>query len=223
MTDPASNQPQGPAAPAMDIIAQRGDSVTSLSEDHGFFWETIWNHDKNTSLKSLRKDPNIIAPGDKVHFPDRILKWEDRATEAKHTFKKKGVPAMLKLSLKRLGKPRADEPYVLEIDGQLISGTTSAQGLLETPIPPNARYATLKFNNGTERYSIQIGGLDPIETDAGVRQRLKNLGYTVANIDGPLTDPDAIDAIKRFQYRQNLPVDGVASEQTRSALKDAHC
>lgn len=220
MTEPAAS---APAAPAIDIIAQRGDSVTSLSEDHGFFWETIWNHDKNANLKTLRKDPNIIAPGDKVHFPDRILKWESRATEATHTFKKKGVPAMLKIALRRLGKPRADERYVLEIDGELISGTTSAQGILETPIPPNARYATLKFNDGAERYSIQIGGLDPIETDAGVRQRLKNLGYTVASIDAPLSEPDAIDAIKRFQYRSNLPVDGVANEQTRSALKDAHC
>lgn len=211
-----------PAAPAIDITAQRGDSVTSLSEDHGFFWETIWNHDKNASLKILRKDPNIIAPGDVVHFPDRILKWEDRATEAKHTFKKKGVPAMLKITLKRLGKPRADEPYVLEVDGQLISGTTSPQGVLETAIPPNARSALLKFKNGTERYTIEIGGLDPIETDAGVRQRLKNLGYELASIDAPLDEKDAKDAIKRFQFRAGLDVTGAADDATRSALKEAH-
>jgi len=212
----------GPAAPSETIIAQRGDSVTSLSEDRGFFWETIWNHGDNAELKEKRKDPNIIAPSDSVYFPDRILKWESRATEAKHTFKKKGVPATLKIKVMRLGKPRESERYVLEVDGTLISGTTSSTGLVECDIPPNARCGTLKFNGGKERYAISIGGLDPIETNAGVRQRLKNLGYQILSIDSPLAENDAKDAIKRFQYRANLDVTGDADDATRSAIKDAH-
>ena len=84
-----------------------GDCISSIAFNHGFFWETLWNHGSNSELKSKRKDPNILKEGDVVHIPDLTLKQETCATEARHRFKLKGVPAKLRL---RLVKNKDPEP-----------------------------------------------------------------------------------------------------------------
>jgi hypothetical protein len=92
----------------MDYQVNSGDCISSVAFNHGFFWETLWNHGDNSELKSKRKDPNILKEGDVVHIPDLTLKEESCATENRHRFKLKGVPAKLKLRLMR-PKPEKDE------------------------------------------------------------------------------------------------------------------
>ncbi len=44
----------------------------------------------------------------------------------------------------RMGtQPRANVPYVLEIDGKLTRGCTDSEGVIESSIPPNARTGRL--------------------------------------------------------------------------------
>ena len=45
-------------------------------------------------------------------------RMEVGATEQKHRFVRRGVPSMLRLQRKTLGEPRANEKYLLEIDGE---------------------------------------------------------------------------------------------------------
>mgnify|MGYP000889333786 CR=1 FL=1 len=89
-----------------DYTVQPGDCISSIAFERGFFWETIWNHPKNSDLKQKRQDPNILKEGDIVHIPDKEVKEESCATDQKHKFKVKGVPAKLKL---RLMEPPRDE------------------------------------------------------------------------------------------------------------------
>ena len=84
-----------------DYTVTSGDCFNSISYDRGFFWETLWNHGKNAELKSKRKDPNILKEGDVVHIPDLTVKEEQGATEQRHKFKLKGVPAKLKIRVMR--------------------------------------------------------------------------------------------------------------------------
>lgn len=86
---------------AEDYKVKDGDCLSSIAFSKGFFWETLWNHGDNSSLKSKRKDPNVLNPGDVVHIPDLTLNEESCATEAEHKFKLKGVPAKLKIKLLR--------------------------------------------------------------------------------------------------------------------------
>lgn len=203
-------------------IASSGESVTSMSEDRGFFWETIWNHAENSELKRTRQDPNIIKGGDEVFFPEKEQRLENRATEARHKFKKLGVPATLKLRLTRLDEPRANESYTLVIDGKIITGTTDDAGNLEHPIPPNARTALLKLQGGKEEYPITIGGLDPWDTPTGMIQRLANMGFDPGPPDGPVDDPKTVQAIRIFQNRKGLEATGEADQATMKKVDEAH-
>src|SRR3954471_8350258 len=94
-----------------------GESTNSLAKENGFFWKTIWDHPENAQLKSLRKDPNVLFADDDIFIPDLQTKHYDKPTEQRHRFRRKGEPCKLKLQLLKNGKPRANEAYVLNIEG----------------------------------------------------------------------------------------------------------
>ncbi len=85
----------------------QGECIDSIALEHGFFAETIWLHPDNEELKALRKDPNVLQPGDVVVIPDLRPRTEARATEGTHRFKRKGVPGLVKLRFLR-PKPQED-------------------------------------------------------------------------------------------------------------------
>lgn len=202
--------------------AGRGDSVTSIAEAHGFFWQTIWDHAENSELKAKRKTPNVIAEDDKVFIPPLTEREESRATEACHTFKRKGVPAVLRLQLLELDEPRANEDYILEIDGKLITGTTDGEGVIEQPISPKARGGKLTLTKSGDTWPIRIGHLDPIDTPTGVQQRLNNLGFDCGDEDGEVSKPECVKALKAFQSKNGLKVTGESDTPTQAKLDELH-
>jgi hypothetical protein len=201
--------------------ASQGDSIPSLAADNGFFWETVWNHPQNAQLKALRKDPNQLMPGDQVFVPDLRKKVESRGTDATHKFKVKGVPIKLKLQLMMLDEPRANEPYVLQIDGTNMSGTLDGQGKLEVTIPPNAHGGQLIMGGGKEVIPIRLGDLNPVDDLSGAQQRLNNLGFPCGSEDGNLDDQTS-GALRQFQDKYNLPVTGELDAATKAKLQNLH-
>ena len=162
-------------------IVKSGDCILSIAERYGFYWETIWDYPSNSQLRVLRRDPNILNPGDIVVVPNKQIKEESGTTEQRHRFRRKGTPARLRLQLlNRDFQPRAGVSYILEVDGALKEGTTNRQGLLEAAIPPGAVAAVLTYDNEDGfpmRRRLQLGGVDPHSEERGIRQRLANLGY----------------------------------------------
>ena len=198
----------------------KGESATSIAADNGFFVDTVWNHGQNAALREKRKTPDQLFEGDEIFIPDKQLKQEDSATGSRHRFKVKGVPAKFRLQLLALGEPRANEDYVLNIDGQLTRGKTDAQGWIKQSIPPGARSGMLVLQGGKEKIPIQIGDLDPVEEVSGVQQRLTNLGFPAGN-SGQLDDQTKA-ALRRFQEAQGLQTTGEADAATRAKLKQIH-
>lgn len=158
-----------------NYTVKQGDCIESIAFDHGLFWENVWNHPKNLNLKEKRKDPNALFLGDLVFIPDKEEKQESGATEQCHRFRRKSVPSSLHIILKRADGPRANEPYVIEVDGNTFSGSTNAKGEIRRPIPPNARHCKLRVGQepNVTAYDLSLGHIYPITEVTGVQGRLR--------------------------------------------------
>lgn len=196
-----------------------GESTSSLAKKNGFFWKTIWDHPENAELKAKRKDPNVLLPDDEIFIPERQPKEVSKGTDQVHKFKRKGEPCKLKVQLMKAGKPRANEKYVIDLDGKLIEGQTDGEGKLEHFIPGESRSALLKLRNGQEIVPLRLGDLDPADTPTGIKQRLNNLGFETG-WEGEEIDEYAKEAIKKFQAEYKLNVTGEADEATKNKLKE---
>jgi N-acetylmuramoyl-L-alanine amidase len=200
-------------------IVSQGDSIPSLAKENGFFADTIWNHGDNADLKALRKDMNVLFPGDEVYIPEKRLRDESRPTDAKHRFKRKGEPQRLKLKLLCMGRPRANEDYVLKLGNQLIRGKTDAEGKIDQKVPGDVHSGTLLLREGKEQYAIRIGDLDPVDQTSGVQQRLNNLGFPAGPENGEMNDATR-DAMRKFQGKHKLDVTGEADDATKAKLRE---
>src|ERR1043165_9582514 len=207
---------------AEDVSIQQGDCASSIAYQRGFFWETIWNHPRNADLKASRKDPNVLCEGDVLFVPDKDPGGVNRATEKRHRFVLKGVPAMLRLRFSEGGEPRRGGAYVLPIDGDPRSGKLDDNGQLEEPIPPDAKSARLRLGGPhAEEIELRLGTVDPITEVAGVQGRLNNLGFDAGETDGQMT-PQTRSAIEAFQRRFGLSAEGALDQATRDKLVQVH-
>jgi hypothetical protein len=197
-------------------VVEQGDCLSSIGAKYGFFPNTLWNHGDNAELKELRKDPNALLEGDVVVIPDKTAKEESCATEQKHKFKKKGTPAKIKIRLTVDDKPRKNEAYKLCIDGKWTEGKTDGDGYLEADIPPDATQGELRVGSGKEVdiFNLGFGTLDPTDTDSGAEDRLLGLGYDMS--DG------LEEALKAFQSKESLTVNGQLDETTENKLKERY-
>jgi hypothetical protein len=202
-------------------IVKQGDSLTSIADQYGFFWQTLWNHPRNSQLKAQRQNPNILMAGDQVFIPAKRLKDEPSETGKAHRFRVRGTPARLNLRLKdAYGQPRAGIQYTLKVDDQTFSGRTDGDGKLSHVIPPSALKAQLRLETG-EQWNLDLGHINPVEYLSGVQARLKNLGYFKGQISGTMDD-ETRDALRVFQSAQGLSATGEPDQATRDALVDAH-
>ena len=200
-----------------------GDCLSQIAAERGFDWRTIWNHGDNAELKQLRKDPNVLLPGDVVVIPDKAVREEPRPTDQRHRFVLKGQRTYLRLRLLRHGRPRPGLRYVLHLDGQLLSGATDGDGRIVREIPATARQAELTLGDGEESYVLLLGDLDPLDTTPGTCKRLQNLGYGCGAGERP-DETRMKPAVRGFQRRFHPPlaVDGIAGPKTRSKLEEVH-
>jgi peptidoglycan hydrolase-like protein with peptidoglycan-binding domain len=67
-----------------------------------------------------------------------------------------------------------------------------------------------------EHNSDKFGYLN-LETMDGVQSALKALGFDPGKVDGR-DGPNTQNAVRQFQARATIKVDGIVGEQTRSAL-----
>ncbi|MGB9698785.1 MAG: LysM peptidoglycan-binding domain-containing protein [Thermodesulfobacteriota bacterium] len=203
-----------------EYVVKQGDCLSSIGKKYDIYWEKIWNHPKNAQLKELRKDPNVLYPGDNLFIPDKEEKEESIATGLKHRFRRKGVPEKLELVLCLEGEPRRNEDYELEIDGKLTKGTTDSEGKVSIPIPPGARKGKLILVKSGEEFNLDLGYLDPITEITGVQARLANLGFDL-DVSGKW-DEKSKEALKLFQKQNKLEPSGEIDETTRNKLQEVY-
>lgn len=180
----------------------------------------IYEHPKNEKLRKLRPDPSQLACGDVVTIPDRQKEKFPIGPGSTKKFTAKLPRTKLKIRFDKDGKPLASEPFVVEVCGEKIEGTTTGEGMLEVDVPPHAVDARVVFTKANLAYTIQLGHIDPIDTDSGVAARLKNLGY----YNGPpgASKESWAPGLKTFQTDHGLEPTGEVDEATAGKLKEAH-
>ncbi len=201
-------------------VVKQGESMDSIALRYGFFPPTIWQHPENRALREARDDMNILEEGDVVFVPDLTVGTLRAATSQRHTFRRRGVPAVLRLRLAAGGVPRGGVSFVLTVDGVQQRGRTDDAGRLDAWVPPNAAEATLVIGSDPP-IALRIGHLVPVSSMAGVHQRLNNLGYGWGEADGQLDDATR-GALARFQEAHGLPATGEPDAATRAKLASIH-
>jgi len=224
-------RPASPARPVGDegYEVRTGECLNVIADRFGFLWQTLWNHPKNERLKTERKDPNILLPGDRVFIPEKRPRDESAATARRQRFRRKGVPSRMKIRLQRCGsaEPYANRRYILNVDGILSEGTVDGDGNVSLPIPPGTRKALLTVGEGEarERFDLEFGAIDPPDSIRGAQQRLRNLGY-LSGEPKEKWDPGSESALVRFQAQHVVTGDeepsGVFDEKTKERLKAVH-
>lgn len=204
---------------------KQGETTAGLAAEHGLFADTIWNDAANAELKKKRKDMNVLLPGDVLVIPDRRLKEVDKPDAGKHRFKRKGIPAHLKIRVFLRGKPCAGKSFSLFVNGREIKGVTDSDGRLDEMIDPSADSAVLALVDESLELEVQIGDLDPVDTLSGQKGRLNNLGYRAGDPAAPEeaeTKAQFRSAVEEFQCDHALKVDGVCGPKTQAKLEEIH-
>jgi hypothetical protein len=205
---------------------KQGEYISKIAADYGFSdYQTVWNDPNNDALKSKRKTPNILLPGDRLYIPDRDTKFETRSTDQRHQFVVSGEKLQLNIKVKDLNdKPIRNAPCDLEVDYTSYSLVTDGSGIIKQEIPRNAQNGRLFVHtpDGDFRIDIGIGSLDPVEEESGQRGRLDNLGYNPGEPDSE--DPQQFrSAVEEFQCdHQVRPITGVCDAKTQAKLKEVH-
>ena len=203
------------------VTINQGDDIAKLAHEYGHFPDKIWNHPENAALKAKRKTPNQLMPGDEVFVPDLELRQENKATDQKHKFKRKGTPHKFRIQLKRLGKPRKNEDYVLEIDDKQKTGKSDGEGVIEEWIPGNAKSGRLVLQGGKEVIPLRLGDLNPVDEISGIQQRLNNLGFKCGSESGEMDDQTR-RALIRFQEAYKLEASGDRDAATIAKLRELY-
>ena len=140
-------------------IVRAGQDIGSIAHRNGFFWETVWQHPDNAELRRVRKNPNVLRPGDRIAIPERRVEYRSAATEQKHRFRVKGVPAKIRLQVLEADTPRADTEYVFNLDGVDREGRTDGEGWIELSIPPDAQRGLIYLDGDPDpTYELDLGG-----------------------------------------------------------------
>jgi N-acetylmuramoyl-L-alanine amidase len=211
----------GPLSAFLHRIVQ-GECAVTLGAKYGFDWHTIWDHPQNEKLRTKRRNPHVLMPGDTVYIPEVQGKTLGRPSDARHYFCLKSGKELLRVRLlDELGRPRAGLNYEMEVEGAWRKGVTSAQGEIREWLRPGVAEAKFYLGDEGEELPVRIGHLDPADELSGAQARLANLGYEVGAIDGVL-GPETKVALSEFQHAYSLEPTGALDDATAARLIDLH-
>lgn len=204
-------------------VVRQGECISFLAAKSGLKVDQIFDHPLNADLRTVRDDPNVLLPGDRVAI--KQIQFEDPSspTDQLNPFQLGLEPTFLRIRVLDDDTPMAGRPFTLTVGGVTTTGVVTADGTVQAQISATATSGFLTVGAGSEPLQIKLnlGKLDPVENNKGVQQRLNNLGFDCGGIDG-IIGPRTRGAIRNFQGKNGLNIDGKLSPETRALLKSQH-
>src|SRR4051812_22235700 len=175
---------------AKTYVVEQGDYIARIANQNGFGdYRTIWDDPLNADLKQLRKNPNVLFPGDVIAIPDPEQRKESRVTGKKHVFATTVKPIRIRIVVEDLyERPLANTACELKINGETLPLTTDDRGMIDQVVAPVVNTAKLIFHGADSTLdeldiTLYVGHLDPVDRPTGQRARLNNLGYFAGALD----------------------------------------
>lgn len=218
-------QPESEPVGSGEVVVGERECIESISFQHGLLWKSVWEDPANAELRSARRDPNVLRPGDRLHVRPIEKKQIEAATEQTHRFRVLGIPAHIAIRLlDEEGKARSGLACELTVDEVVYKLTTNGEGEIRQKVLPTAVRGVLRVGEGDDEvYELDLRHLDPVETERGQKQRLLNLGYLLGEVDEKDDESGLVtSAIRSFQDDFHLEVTGVMNKKTQDALRTAH-
>jgi N-acetylmuramoyl-L-alanine amidase len=199
-----------------------GETLLGLAAANGLeSWKDILDRPENAELKKKRADPGILKAGDRVFIPNREMRHEASAVDAKHSFKVSRPKAWLRLAVKdAAGEALAGKKYELAVAGTAVSGKLTVDGVIEQAVPVDTNEGKLTVwmdETATQVWDLKIGHMDPAGEVSGIQARLNNLGFDCGEPDGVLDD-DTKSAVRAFQGLTGLEATGEIDDACRGKL-----
>lgn len=229
-----------------------GECINSIAFKYGFFPDTLWSHADNSGLRKKRASPNVLQAGDEVAIPPLTAAKESGATESRHRFRRKGVPAMLRIKFNKRKEPEeaeeppspikgpseyeepeveekpaeyeplANAPYVISGDVE-GEGKSDGEGMVEIPISPDALQAIIVFHKDTPEQLIYELALGVIDpVDTPKGQAHRLSNLNYACLPDSKEEDVIKAALKQFQTDQGLKATGESDQATRDKLLEVH-
>jgi N-acetylmuramoyl-L-alanine amidase len=222
------------AAQTQPYVVRRGDYLTAIAHSHGLKPDDVWKAPNNATLRKLRKNPEMLAPGDVLYLPAVDRKWLPVTVGQANSFVVNLPKVEIHVVLKdAAGKPFAGKVVHLEPRVTPKDPSTDGSGLLKVDVPVTLRVLSATVVDVGVTFALRVGHLDPHDRDSGALSRLRQLGY-VGDEGGLLATGrpylDGFDAtastlaraVAAFQQDLGQPVTGAIDDSTSAKLHDAY-
>lgn len=199
-----------------DHVIKQGETLMALAAANGLTgWKDILDHASNAELKKKRPDPGVLKEGDKVFIPNREMKHDAAAVDAKHPYTVSRKKAWVRLALKDADGTALAGTFALTVGDVSAAGTIAPGGIVEQAVAIDADSGSLSVTTSdgrSESWDLLLGYMDPLDEESGVLARLVNLGFASE-------DDEVAVAVKAFQERVGVEATGVIDDALRTKLK----
>lgn len=201
-------------------VVRQGDTCESIAARFGHFWQTLWDDDANAELRAERPNPNVLEPGDVVFVPALRRKTLLLRTNKRHVVRRRGVPSRFTVVVRDVfDEPRRSQPFRILTGESAIEGMTDVEGRIDVPLPPLVRRLELRVGSPEDQQTwvLDVGHVDPIDSPAGVAQRLAMLGFLEHLHEAADHEPIAA-AVERYRHAVGLLAGRGLDDELRAAL-----
>lgn len=202
-------------------VVRAGDHLTKIAHSAGLDADTVWNHEKNKTLREKRADRSILSEGDVIFLPIEEEAPLPLTIGDANRYSVVIPEIVTHVKFANAEGPFANEPYLVEGLDEPVEGTTDVGGGLDITAPVTVRSVKVTLARRGLTFNVLLGDMDPVTETSGVQLRLVALGYLEAFSPGEL-DESTAEGLRKFQRAKGIAASGMPDDATRDALKSEY-